>query len=93
MSTCAAKSVIFCWGMGITQHQNSVATIQTMTNLLMMRGQPRASPVRGACPVAWPQQCGKGDRTMGIWEKPPAALLDSLRDVFWFSSQPRGRRL
>jgi len=31
----------------------------------------------------------QGDRTMGIWEKPPAALLDRLREVFGFEP-PRG---
>jgi molybdopterin-dependent oxidoreductase alpha subunit len=79
---CAAKSVIFCWGMGITQHQNSVATIQTMTNLLMMRGN-LGRPGAGACPVRGHSNV-QGDRTMGIWEKPPASLLDRLRDVFGF---------
>ncbi|MFY8043211.1 MAG: CbbBc protein, partial [Rhodoferax sp.] len=33
-----AKSVIACWGMGITQHANAVATIQMIVNLLLMRG-------------------------------------------------------
>lgn len=79
---CTAGSVIFCWGMGITQHQNSVATIQSMTNLLMMRGN-LGRPGAGACPVRGHSNV-QGDRTMGIWEKPPAALLDKLRDVFGF---------
>jgi molybdopterin-dependent oxidoreductase alpha subunit len=79
---CAARSVIFCWGMGITQHQNSVATIQTMTNLLMMRGN-LGRPGAGACPVRGHSNV-QGDRTMGIWEKPPAGLLDRLGEVFGF---------
>jgi len=60
---CAAKSVIFCWGMGITQHQNSVATIQTMTNLLLMRGN-LGRPGAGACPVRGHSNV-QGDRTIG----------------------------
>jgi molybdopterin-dependent oxidoreductase alpha subunit len=68
--------------MGITQHQNSVATIQMMTNLLLMRGN-LGRPGAGACPVRGHSNV-QGDRTMGIWEKPPAALLDGLRKVFGF---------
>jgi molybdopterin-dependent oxidoreductase alpha subunit len=79
---CAARAVIFCWGMGITQHQNSVATIQMMTNLLLMRGNI-GRPGAGPCPVRGHSNV-QGDRTMGIWEKPPAALLDRLQQVFGF---------
>ncbi len=79
---CKARAVIFCWGMGITQHQNSVATIQMMTNLLMMRGNI-GRPGAGPCPVRGHSNV-QGDRTMGIWEKPPAPLLDNLRKVFGF---------
>lgn len=79
---CAAERAIFCWGMGITQHQNSVATIQMMVNLLLLRGNI-GRPGAGPCPVRGHSNV-QGDRTMGIWEKPPASLLDSLRDVFGF---------
>ncbi|PZP94803.1 MAG: CbbBc protein [Variovorax paradoxus] len=78
----AAKSAIFCWGMGITQHQNSVATIQMMGNLLLARGNV-GRPGAGFCPVRGHSNV-QGDRTMGIWEKPPAALLDRLEKVFGF---------
>ncbi|MFL6627677.1 MAG: FdhF/YdeP family oxidoreductase [Vitreoscilla sp.] len=77
-----AGSVIACWGMGITQHQHSVATIQMINNLLLLRGN-MGRPGAGACPVRGHSNV-QGDRTMGIWEKPPAALLDRLRDVFAF---------
>jgi molybdopterin-dependent oxidoreductase alpha subunit len=77
-----AGSVIACWGMGITQHQHSVATIQMINNLLMLRGN-LGRPGAGSCPVRGHSNV-QGDRTMGIWEKPPAALLDRLRDVFGF---------
>jgi molybdopterin-dependent oxidoreductase alpha subunit len=78
-----AKSVIACWGMGITQHQNAVATIQMIVNLLLLRGNI-GRPGAGPCPVRGHSNV-QGDRTMGIWEKPPAALLDSLQKVFGFS--------
>ncbi|MDR6212629.1 FdhF/YdeP family oxidoreductase [Paracidovorax wautersii] len=77
-----AKRVIACWGMGITQHKHSVATIQAIVSLLMMRGNLGREGA-GACPVRGHSNV-QGDRTMGIWEKPPAALLDALRDVYGF---------
>ena len=77
-----ARSVIACWGMGITQHMHSVATIQMITNLLLLRGNV-GRPGAGPCPVRGHSNV-QGDRTMGIWEKPPTALLDRLRDVFGF---------
>ena len=64
-----ARSAIFCWGMGITQHQHSVATIQMLVNLLMMRGN-LGRPGAGACPVRGHSNV-QGDRTMGIWESRP----------------------
>ena len=77
-----ANSVIACWGMGITQHVHSVATIQMIVGLLMLRGN-LGRPGAGACPVRGHSNV-QGDRTMGIWEKPPAALLDKLKAVYGF---------
>jgi molybdopterin-dependent oxidoreductase alpha subunit len=71
-----SRACIFCWGMGITQHVRGVATIQTMTNLLLMLGNI-GKPGAGACPVRGHSNV-QGDRTMGIHEKPSAALLDAL---------------
>ena len=79
----SANSAIFCWGMGITQHANSVATIQMLINLLMMRGNI-GRPGAGPCPVRGHSNV-QGDRTMGIWEKPPESLLDKLQEVFGFN--------
>jgi molybdopterin-dependent oxidoreductase alpha subunit len=78
----AAKSIIVCWAMGITQHRNAVATIREIVNFLLLRGnigRPGAgpSPIRGHSNV-------QGDRTMGIWEKVPDVFLDKLRDEFEF---------
>ena len=80
----AAKSVIVCWAMGITQHRNAVATIREIVNFLLLRGnigRPGAgpSPIRGHSNV-------QGDRTMGIWESVPDAFLDSLDAEFGFES-------
>ena len=69
--------------MGITQHKHSVAIIQEIINVQLLRGnvgKPGAglSPVRGHSNV-------QGDRTMGIDEKPPKWLLDALEERFKFS--------
>ncbi|WDM60685.1 FdhF/YdeP family oxidoreductase [Pseudomonas sp. NEEL19] len=77
-----AERVIMCWAMGVTQHRHSVATVQEIVNLQLLRGnvgKPGAglSPVRGHSNV-------QGDRTMGIDEKPRAALLDALEKRFRF---------
>ena len=68
--------------MGITQHRHSVATIQMIVNLLLLRGN-LGRPGAGACPVRGHSNV-QGDRTMGIHEKPPAAVLDRLGEVFGF---------
>ncbi|MET1117171.1 MAG: FdhF/YdeP family oxidoreductase, partial [Comamonas sp.] len=78
-----AASTIICWGMGITQHMHSVATVQMLVNLLLLRGN-LGRPGAGACPVRGHSNV-QGDRSMGIWEKPPAALLDRLEQVFGFA--------
>lgn len=77
-----AERVIVCWGMGITQQPRSVATIQMLVNLLLLRGNI-GRPGAGVCPVRGHSNV-QGDRTMGIWEKPPAKLLDRLAQVFRF---------
>ncbi|SDD76847.1 oxidoreductase alpha (molybdopterin) subunit [Cupriavidus sp. YR651] len=81
------ERVIACWGMGLTQHKNSVPTIQILSNLMMMRGnigRPGAGllPVRGHSNV-------QGNRTVGIEERPEQAFLDRLKEVFGFEP-PRG---
>jgi len=77
-----ADRVIACWGMGITQHLHAVATIRMIVNLLLLRGNLGRAGA-GACPVRGHSNV-QGDRTMMIWEKPPAAFLDRLREVFGF---------
>ncbi|QDH68763.1 FdhF/YdeP family oxidoreductase [Marilutibacter alkalisoli] len=77
-----ADKVICCWGMGITQHKHSVATIQMIVNLLLLRGH-LGRPGAGACPVRGHSNV-QGDRTMMIYEKPPQDFLDRLQAVFGF---------
>ncbi|MEN1971060.1 FdhF/YdeP family oxidoreductase [Luteimonas sp. MJ204] len=77
-----SERVIACWGMGITQHKHSVATIHMIANLMLLRGNI-GRPGAGLCPVRGHSNV-QGDRTMMIWERPPAAFLDRLQDVFGF---------
>lgn len=47
------RAVISTWGMGLTQHKNSVPTIQLLSNLMMMRGNIGRRGA-GLCPVRGP---------------------------------------
>lgn len=76
------KNVIMCWAMGITQHRHSVATIQEIANLMLLRGNI-GRPGAGLCPVRGHSNV-QGDRTMGINERPPAFFLDALERRFQF---------
>ncbi len=77
-----SKSIIVCWAMGLTQHANSVATIREVVNFLLVRGNI-GRPGAGVCPVRGHSNV-QGDRTMGIYEKPSEAFLDSLAAEFSF---------
>lgn len=77
-----SKAVIATWCMGLTQHEYAIATIQTLTNLMLVRGnvgKPGAGlmPVRGHSNV-------QGDRTVGITNRPKAEWLDALSREFGF---------
>ena len=78
-----SRATIFCWGMGITQHTRSVATIQTLVDVLLLRGNI-GRPGAGPCPVRGHSNV-QGDRTMGIYEKPAPAFLDRLQARFGFA--------
>ncbi len=78
-----SAATILCWGMGITQHPRSVATIQMLANLLLLRGNI-GKPGAGPCPVRGHSNV-QGDRTMGIYEQPSAAFLDRLGAAFDFA--------
>jgi molybdopterin-dependent oxidoreductase alpha subunit len=82
-----AERIIVCWAMGLTQHANAVATIQEIVNLLLLRGSIGKRGA-GVCPVRGHSNV-QGDRTMGIWEQPPAHLLDALAANFGFSPPRR----
>ncbi|WP_460904191.1 FdhF/YdeP family oxidoreductase [Paraburkholderia jirisanensis] len=76
------RKVIACWGMGLTQHKNSVATIHLLSNLMMMRGNIGREGA-GLCPVRGHSNV-QGNRTIGIEDKPTQAFLDRLGKAFDF---------
>ena len=78
----AAERVITCWAMGLTQHKSSVATIQDIVNLHLLRGQI-GKPGAGLCPVRGHSNV-QGDRTMGIWEKMSPRFRENLEAEFDF---------
>jgi molybdopterin-dependent oxidoreductase alpha subunit len=76
------NKIVICWAMGMTQHKNSVVSIQEVVNLLLLKGSigregAGTFPVRGHSNV-------QGNRTVGIFEKPSQKLLDSIEKVFGF---------
>jgi molybdopterin-dependent oxidoreductase alpha subunit len=77
-----SKKTICGWCLGVTQQRNGVDNVSMIVNLLLVGGnlgRPGAGTVciRGHSNV-------QGDRTMGIWERPPQAFLDALAKEFKF---------
>lgn len=79
----ASKRMIVCWAMGLTQHKNGVANVQSVVNFCLLGGHI-GRPGAGLCPVRGHSNV-QGDRTMGIYEKPSMAFLDALQTEFGFA--------
>jgi molybdopterin-dependent oxidoreductase alpha subunit len=75
-----AKSVMFIYGMGLTQHKKGVETVQTMVNLALMRGNIGRRGA-GICPVRGHSNV-QGQRTVGITEKPEQVPAEKLKQLF-----------
>jgi molybdopterin-dependent oxidoreductase alpha subunit len=78
----ASKKTICAWCTGLTQQRNGVDNVAMIVNLLLVGGnigRPGAGTVcvRGHSNV-------QGDRTMGVWERPPKRFLDVLGKEFNF---------
>src|ERR1700739_3249683 len=78
----ASKKTICAWCTGLTQQRNGVDNVSMIVNLLLVGGhigRPGAGTVcvRGHSNV-------QGDRTMGVWERPPKRFLDVLGKEFDF---------
>jgi molybdopterin-dependent oxidoreductase alpha subunit len=74
--------VIGIYGMGLTQHNAGVETVQMLLNLLLMRGNIGRDGA-GICPVRGHSNV-QGQRTMGVTEKPELFALDRLGEQFGF---------
>ncbi len=77
-----AKRMICCWSEGLSQHRNGVDTIEEAVNLLLLGGHI-GRPGAGACCMRGHSNV-QGDRTVGIWERPPKELLEALEYEFNF---------
>jgi molybdopterin-dependent oxidoreductase alpha subunit len=77
------KRIITCWAMGLTQHKNSVATIQEVMNFHLLGGHI-GRPGAGPCPVRGHSNV-QGDRTMGIWERMNERFMEKLGHEFQFT--------
>jgi molybdopterin-dependent oxidoreductase alpha subunit len=84
------RAVISTWGMGLTQHKNSLPTVQLLSNLMMMRGNIGRRGA-GLCPVRGHSNV-QGDRTVGIEERPTPEFLDRLGRAYDFDP-PRAHGL
>ncbi len=74
-----SDNVICTWAMGLTQHKHSVATIEELVNLQLLRGNIGKKGA-GLCPVRGHSNV-QGNRTMGINEKPTPQFLQSMASV------------
>ena len=83
-----SKATICCWAMGLTQHKNSVPTIQEISNLLLLGGHVGREGA-GLCPVRGHSNV-QGDRTVGINHNPTSEFIDSLRREFEFRTSKPG---
>ncbi len=79
-----SNRVITCWAMGVTQHKQSVATVQDIANLHFLRGQIGRQGA-GLCPVRGHSNV-QGDRSMGIWEKMNPKFRENLEKEFHFKT-------
>ncbi|MCK8782607.1 FdhF/YdeP family oxidoreductase [Rhizobium sp. NTR19] len=77
-----AKSVILCYGMGVTQQSRGTLNVQQIANLLMLRGNIGREGA-GICPLRGHSNV-QGDRTVGITEAPDKTLIEGLERAFGF---------
>jgi molybdopterin-dependent oxidoreductase alpha subunit len=77
-----SNATIITYGMGITQHNKGTSNVRLIADLLLMRGNIGKSGA-GICPLRGHSNV-QGNRTVGITEKPSAAFLTRLEEVFGF---------
>jgi molybdopterin-dependent oxidoreductase alpha subunit len=82
-----SQRMISCWAMGLTQHKNGVANVQTVANFHLLRAQIGRQGA-GVCPVRGHSNV-QGDRTVGIWEQMSDKFMQSLGREFNFTPPPK----
>lgn len=83
----ASEHTICSWAMGITQHRNGVANVQSIVNFALMRGQIGRRGA-GLCPVRGHSNV-QGDRTVGIWEQMGPEFRAAIGKEFSFTPPER----
>ena len=69
-----SKKTICGWCLGVTQQRNGVDNVSMIVNLLLVGGNIGRQGAGTVCIRGHSNV--QGDRTMGIWERPPKAFLD-----------------
>jgi molybdopterin-dependent oxidoreductase alpha subunit len=77
-----SKKTICAWCLGVTQQRNGVDNVSMIVNLLLVGGNIGRQGAGTVCIRGHSNV--QGDRTMGIWERPPKAFLDALSKEFNF---------
>lgn len=78
-----SNATIITYGMGITQHNKGTSNVRLIADLLLLRGNI-GKPGAGICPLRGHSNV-QGNRTVGITEKPSAAFLSRIEEVFGFT--------
>src|SRR5277367_4994738 len=78
----ASKKTIIAWCLGVTQQRNGVDNVSMIVNLLLVGGNIGRSGAGTVCVRGHSNV--QGDRTMGVWERPPKPFLDALKKEFNF---------
>lgn len=75
-----SKATLITWCMGLTHHEDAIATLQTLVNLQLLRGQI-GKPGAGVVPVRGHSNV-QGDRTMGCTFAVPETWLANQEAEF-----------
>lgn len=75
-----SNATMCTWCMGITHHENAHATVQTIVDLLLLKGNI-GKPGAGAVPVRGHSNV-QGNRSMGATGKVSTIFLDNMEKVF-----------
>jgi molybdopterin-dependent oxidoreductase alpha subunit len=81
-----SNATIVTYGMGMTQHLKGTSNVHQMAALLLMKGN-FGKPGAGICPLRGHSNV-QGNRTVGITEKPIAAMFDGIERAFGFRPPP-----